>query len=364
MTVFVAIKIHYDARTSLGPDLKYSCLPTKEEYEEMHRLYVDEQIGGNGFHECVNFAVARSDTVQFYLPPTSLPGQNYEGEEFVFFSFTYKGSKDMSARLVGVHAGARLVAREGLARGPEFDIDGIEQLFYQAEAPSDLVTLITPPLPYDKSDGRYTPVLKQWGFGRRYIEEQHAANIVRDAIAQATAALDGASIVQQQLLERQLAVLQSIDARYGLGAEVANVPTTGRAAAGGSLPDRDLGYRGERYVYEQELACMKEIGQLPEEVKWASQVAPASPFDIRTMRETPLGVREHFLEVKSSALADGENVYLSSHQIKFLEDHRDCASVVLVQFEGGEAVSKRELTIDELRAEFNFNPIKYKLVRR
>lgn len=71
-----------------------------------------------------------------------------------------------------------------------------------------------------------------------------------------------------------------------------------------------------------------------------------------------------YLEVKSSALADGENVYLSSHQIKFLEDHRDCASVVLVQFEGGEAVSKRELTIDELRAEFNFNPIKYKLVRR
>jgi hypothetical protein len=60
-------------------------------------------------------------------------------------------------------------------------------------------------------------------------------------------------------------------------------------------------------------------------------------------------------------LATTESHVLSSHQIKFLEDHRDCASVVLVQFEGGEAVSKRELTIDELRAEFNFNPIKYKL---
>lgn len=368
MTVFAAIKIHYDARTSLAPELKYSRLPTREEYAAMHQLYLDKQIGGNGFHECVNFAVGRSDTVQFYLPTTSLPARKYENEEFLIFSFTYKGNADMSARIVGVHAGARLVNRDGRMRGAGYEIEGVEPLFYHAEAPADLVTLITPPLPYDKRDGLFTPVLAQWGFGRRYIGQQHAANIVRAAIAQATAALDGAGIAQQQLLQRQLAVLRRIDARYGLGAEPAGtqLPTGVQQPTGivGGLPDPDLGYRGERFVYERELAYMAEIGQLPSEVQWTSQLVPTSPFDIRTLRRTPNGVREHFLEVKSSAAADGENVYVSANQLVFFEQHRECATFALVHFNGHNTASMRELTLEQLHGEFELQPIKYKLARR
>jgi hypothetical protein len=362
MTVFAAIKLHYDARPSLAADLKYSRLPTGDEYHALHQQYLEKQIGGNGFHECINFAVGRADTVQLYLPPTSIPAEKYENDEFVFFSFTYKGSQDMSARIVGVHAGARLIERRGLARGAGFDIVGVEPLVYHAEAPADLVTLITPPLPYDNQDGLYTPVLAKWGFGRRYIERKHAANIVRAAITQAKAALEGASIARQPLLQRQLAVLRRIDARYALGAE--SSATAAPAGIQAGLPDRDLGYRGERWVYERELAHMVQIGEHPSEVQWTSQLAPASPFDIRTLRRTPDGVREHFLEVKSSASMSDDNVYVSARQIAFFEQHRDRATFALVRFDADGVPSMRELTIGQLHAEFELEPIKYKLARR
>ncbi|MGF6808390.1 hypothetical protein OKW30_003516 [Paraburkholderia sp. Clong3] len=364
MPNFAAIKIHYDHRSYLAPHLKYSVVPGEDEYAEYFRLYHEEGVGGNGFHECVNFAVGESDTVRFYLPPTCVPGVSRRGDEFVFFSFTYKGDQELSAHVVGVHAGARIVSAQGQARGKPVQIDGVEPLVFHAEAPADLVTLITPPLAYDMRDGVYTPVLRSWGYGRRYIGEDHAANIIREAMNQAVGALRSAGESEKAVLQRQLDVLRRISDRYGLGVGEDKPKRTRGAAGGGGMPDTEIGYRGERFVYERELDYVKSIGRETSEVEWTSQAAPTSPFDIRTLRKTPDGVQEHFIEVKSSGMEEGENVYISSGQIEFFKHKGDCATIALVNFGAGKKPSYRELTLDELNGEFHLQPVKYKLARR
>ncbi|MEW9581400.1 hypothetical protein [Paraburkholderia sp. DGU8] len=363
MPTFAAIKIHYDHRAALPSYLKYSVVPSRQQYEDYLKLFREDGVGGNGFHECLNFAVSQSDTLRFYLPPTSVPAAKREDDEFVFFSFTYKGDQELSAHIVGVHAGVNLVNREGQARGEPFIIDGVEPLVFHAEAPSDLVTLITPTLPYEVSDGFYTPAYPSWGYGLRYIDAQHAANIIRDAIRQASAALESVGESERIVIGRELHVLRRIDARYGLGA--GDGPPKQRGSAGGGMPDTEIGYRGERFVYERELAYVQSIGRKAKEVEWTSQVAPTSPFDIRTLRRKPDGtVFEHFLEVKSSAMGEGDNVYVSSGQIEFFQQKRGCSTLCLVSFGEKEEPSVRELTLDELHAEFDLLPVKYKLTRR
>lgn len=271
----------------------------------------------------------------------------------------------MAGRVVGIHAGARLIDRTGRVRGAGYEIPGVEPLIYHAEAPGDLVTLINPPLPYDIRDGLFTPVLTKWGYGRRYIQSSHAANIVRAATAQAVEALASASLSQQPILTRQVDVLRRISDRYGLGVEDETFTTTTHdILPAGRLPDVEIGYRGERFVYERELAYVASLGYKPSEAQWISQLAPTPPFDIRTLRQTPQGVREHFLEVKSSAVSEGDNVYISSQQIAFFEQHQSCATFALVHFGTDQTPSLRELSLSQLRSEFELQPVKYKLARR
>ncbi|MFL9928840.1 DUF3883 domain-containing protein [Paraburkholderia sp. RL18-103-BIB-C] len=365
MPTFVAIKIHYDHRASLPFYLKYSVIPTQQQYVEYLKLFEDEGVGGNGFHECLNFAVGESDSLQFYLPPTCVPGSKREDDEFVFFSFTYKGDQELSAHIVGIHAGARLVNREGQARAEPFVIEGVEPLVFHGEAPRDLVTLISPPLQYDIGDGNYTPSFSSWGFGLRYIDEAHAANIVRDAIRKSSAALGGGGDSEKVVIERELEVLRRINARYALFDEEDGSNALGGKGKAGGLPDTEIGYRGERLVYDRELAYVRLIGKAESEVEWTSQAAPTSPFDIRTLRRQRDGtVREHFLEVKSSAMKEGENVYISSMQIEFFEKKGASATLCLVNFGEEDEPSVRELTLEELYAEFDLLPVKYKLSRR
>jgi hypothetical protein len=75
-------------------------------------------------------------------------------------------------------------------------------------------------------------------------------------------------------------------------------------------------------------------------------------------------VREHFLAVKSSAMKEGENVYVSSMQIEFLQKKGASATLCLVRFGEEDESSVRELTLDELYTEFDLLPDKYKLSRR
>lgn len=369
MPTFVAIKIHYDHRSELPRHAKYSLVPSLEEYNDYLDLYNEDDIGGNGFHECINFATAQTDTVKFYLPPTCMPGEERRNnhDEFMFFSCTYGGDQDLPAHIVGIHAGARLVTPpDGVTRDPPFVIDGLNpQLKFHAESPADLVTLI-PPLEYDVRAGIYMPFYEVWGNGRRYIEEEHAGNIVRDAFNKALVTLkEAVGDSEKAAIERQIDVLRRINARYNLDAINADNPGEQGVAGGIGMTNIEIGYRGEQFVYRRELAYVKSIGKDRSEVQWTSQVVPTSPFDIRTLRRMPDGtVREHFLDVKSSAMTEGENVYISSMQLKFFENKQNNATFALVNFSAGNNPSIRELTLGELRAEFDLHPVKYKLARR
>lgn len=367
MPTFAAVKIHYDHRQALPAHLKYSTLPSLAEYNEYLALFRDQDIGGNGFHECLNFAIPEVEPVRFYLPPTCIPASSRIDDEFVIFSFTYKGDQSLSAHVVGVHAGARLLSAEagGLPRDHHNRIEGVEPLQYHAEAPGDLVTLFNPPLPYTSSEGLYTPKYKIWGYGLRYIEEQHASRIISSSLTAARMALPDATTSQAIMIQRQIDVLLRIAARYQI--EVAPPEQPGRrppAPPREQLPDAEVGYAGERLVYEREIAYVRSINREPNEVEWVSQAAPTSPYDIKTIRLLPGGdFREHYIEVKSSA-ADDTNVYVSSGQMQFLHDHADQSTVALVRFSNTRPPTVRELTLPQLQAEFDLVPIKFKLAAR
>jgi hypothetical protein len=209
MPKFIAIKTHYDHRESLPSYLKYSKVPTEEEYNEYLELY-DEGVGGQGFHECMNFSIPDNGDVKIYLPPTCLPAQSLVDEEFVIFSFTYKQDKELPSVVLGVHAGVVIDDLDGIIR-TDYQIEGsIEDLLYYASAESDLTTLFTSPLPYDFRDGLYTPVYTAWGYGRRYLEEEHAERIIRSAYDLAVNKLGTSKNVERQVVEREIVVLENI----------------------------------------------------------------------------------------------------------------------------------------------------------
>ncbi len=368
MTKFIAVKINYDHRDLLPRHLKYSTIPTQVQYQEYLDQFQDEGIGGNGFHECLNFKIPESGPVRLYLPPTCLPSSKNTTEDFVIFSFTYKGDKKLPAHIVGVHAGATILSTEaqGILRGEDQRIEGIEPLQYHAEAPADLVTLLTPPLKYENKQGLYTPPYSSWGFGLRYIEQVHAKSIVAASIDSATRALSSATVVEHETIQRQIEVLHRIDNKYSLGAiEGKAGKGSGNSNPPSSPPDREIGYLGEKHIYERELQYVKSIGCKQNEVQWVSQSAPTSPFDIRTVRLSSTGLlQEHFIEVKSSIMGEA-NVYISSGQLSFFSEHEQNATFAVVTFNATRnAQDVREITLSELVAEFELVPIKFKLARR
>ena len=116
MSNFIAVKIHYDHRQSLLAHLKYSLAATEDEHKEYLSLYRDENVGGEGFNECLNFSIPEQGTVQIYLPPTCLPGKKRLADDFMIFSFTYHQDREMPSRIIGVHAGTNVIGKDGKMR--------------------------------------------------------------------------------------------------------------------------------------------------------------------------------------------------------------------------------------------------------
>jgi hypothetical protein len=52
---FMIARINYDFRESLGEHEKYTTMATLSEHNQKVRLFEEFEIGGLGFHECVNF---------------------------------------------------------------------------------------------------------------------------------------------------------------------------------------------------------------------------------------------------------------------------------------------------------------------
>jgi hypothetical protein len=368
MTSFIAIKIHYDHRRSLAPHLKYSRLPTMDEYNVYLDLFYNDGVGGNGFHECLNFAISDNGMVQMYLPqPTCLPAQDRLDDDFVIFSFTYGGDQELPAHIVGVHAGAKILNRDGITRTGLQTVDGIDEPFdYHAESPESLVTLFTPPIEYDFHAGIHTPPYQRWGFGLRYIDNEHARNIIKSAFDLASEDLPIANVSKKEILEREINVLKEIDRKYFSSSICTDVNTPKiNWRTEWTPPDKEIGYLGEKIVYEQELSYANSIGVASSEVEWISQASPQSPFDIKSVRKTKNGIEDYFIEVKSSRANDDSNIYLSSRQIEFFKQDGISGAFFFVTFETNNSLKGvRELSLQQLMREFDLLPIKYKLVKR
>lgn len=360
MPKFIAVKIHYDHRARLPYHLKYSCVPTTEEYQEYLDCYESDKEGGNGFHECLNFALkSEHDEYKIYLSPTCMPAGKYADEEFVIFYFTYKSDHELSASLIGVHGCVHFLNMHGIYR-EEGAIPGIkDRLFYQATTTGQLGTLFSSPLPYDFRKGEYTPEYQSWGNGLRYIKDEHAQKILLDAYAEADKKIKNASESERIIIQHEIGILNKISIKYfgeELGVGEPEKPVIDN-------PNLDIGYLGEKLVYEQELEFARRLGVSSSSVEWLSQSVPTSVFDIKTVREKDGKIIEHFLEVKSSSMSYGDNIYLSDRQIDFFVEKQKSTTLVIVNFAPASASpSIRYLSFREIEEQFDFKPVKYKLM--
>lgn len=362
MTQFMAMKIHYDHRRNLPSYLKYSKVPSEDEYNKYLELY-DSGVGGQGFHECLNFAIPESDSVKIYLPPTCLPAQNLINEDFIIFSFTYKQDQELPSVVLGVHAGVSIDNLEGIVR-TDYHIDGgVEDLIYHASSNSDLTTLFTSSLPYNFKDGIYTPIYRSWGYGNRYIEKEHALNILESAYDNAKSNLALASNPKKAVIEREIYVLENILRQYFNIKLEQQASKNIRSAIENSSINKEIGYKGELAVYNKELEYVESIGLAKDSVEWLSQGVPSSVFDIKSVRKIENKLFDHYIEVKSSSMDYGDNIYISSRQIEFFKNNVETTSIAIVNFNDN-TPSITYKTFNELQSDFLLEPIKFKLIKK
>jgi Domain of unknown function (DUF3883) len=362
MVKFVAIKINYDDR-ELPVESKYAVVANRDDYQRILERFENEGKGGHGFHECLNFQIPDEFPVQAYLPPTGIPKDL--DEEYVIFSFTYQSDPLVPSAVLGVHGTANLINRDGVSRPGMRRVSGVDKFTYHIEAEPEFVTLFSTPLPYDRRSGRYTPSFKTWGFGLRYIEAKHAANILSDALARGARDLKIGSESYRSFVERGIEVISRIRTNYGLD-ELSSrkriVSGSATKSGGGALPDKILGQRGEEFIFRREQEYAVKQGFRREAVSWASQSNPTLPYDIETVRRIPEGHRHHFIEVKSTTLDDLTNIYVSQQQIDYMKAKPDASSFIVLLFgSDGEPQDEWTFSIDELLRDFEFLPIKFKL---
>lgn len=380
MATVMAMKINYDNRPRLPDHLKYTTQPTADEYKRFIENFEENNTGGNGFHECMNFQNLENQPMRIYIPPTCRPSREKENNEFIIFSFTYASDPEKPSRIIGVHAGAHMVCNEdrGIAR-TSVDYFGEQQPFgtlcYHAEAPSELSTYFYSPIEYDFRAGRHTRAYTVWGNGRRYLngkgfehDPSYALNIIGDALEQTRQLSKNPGSTPPFLIQRQIDVLERIRRRYfpdaSSGQESVPPPPTGGGFNVAGLPDRKIGEMGERLVYEKERQKMTEL-ELPESlVDWVSQADPHAPYDIKTVRKVGNQTVPLYLEVKSSASSEGVNIFVSQRQIDWMEQHGENALFVLVSFrQDGREPEIQEISLADVRDDYDFTPIKFKLTR-
>ena len=117
-------------------------------------------------------------------------------------------------------------------------------------------------------------------------------------------------------------------------------------------------------VTKKEVKYALSIGCKESDVEWVSQSNPISEFDIKSIRLVAGEVQTHFIEVKSST-AEDVNIYISSRQLEFFAEHPNDSSFVFVRLDKNyKMLGKTTLTLDELHAQYELRPIKFKLAER
>lgn len=374
MTHFIAIKTHYDHRKSLPTYLKFSRVATKNEYDEYLKLYYDEGIGGEGFHECLNFNIKEHENTKIYLPPGYMPRKKICNDDFIIFTFTYKGDKELPSHIIGVHAGASITNRDGTIRKEiqALQPNDFSDLTYHAESPPHLTTLFNSPIKYDCRKGKYTKKLQAWGNKLKYIGEKDdeddnrhfALKIINEALKRANNLITTADEIKLLSIEREIEVLKSIKIKYLDGNNDGNKLNISNTNGGGiTPPDKEIGYLGEKYIYERELKYVKNENLPLSLVEWVSQSIPSSVIDIKTVRKTKTGSYEnHYLEIKSTKMSDYNNVYISSRQINFFKENPNDSTFVFVKFDNEQnVIGSDEFNLKKLKSKFSLKPIKFRL---
>ncbi|MEG9639127.1 protein NO VEIN domain-containing protein [Enterobacter asburiae] len=131
------------------------------------------------------------------------------------------------------------------------------------------------------------------------------------------------TVSESIILEREISVLDAIQRRYSLPSSKINSQQKKHANSNSGWnnipPDKEVGFLGEKFIYEQEVSYAIKNGIPVSEVEWVSQSDPQSPYDIKSVRITPNGKQEYFIEVKSSRSMNESNIYISSRQVKFFQ---------------------------------------------
>lgn len=365
-TEIMAMKINYDSREYLPVYLKYSRLPTKTEYQKVIDLY-RIGVGGDGFHEGLNFH-SDGHEVKFYIPPTCIPSRKIINNEFIVFSFSYKEDKICPSSILGVHAGARILSQKGVDRGASVGIPGVGSYTYHAVSPDYLTTIFTTPIQYNTHDDKYLPILEKWGNGVRYLNKDHAINILKTAFNNVLNKLNEVSNIndsEMAIMLHEKTVIKNILSIYF------NVEVDGSDSAllicddyyldeGYQEADKEIGYKGEELIYDREVRYMEDNNLPTYHVEWLSQMKPQAVFDIKTVRLIDGELKNYFLEVKSSKCGYGESVSFSERQNEFFKKHKDRSSIVFVNYDEIDPKVTYK-TYDELHDEFSLVPIKYKL---
>jgi hypothetical protein len=141
--------------------------------------------------------------------------------------------------------------------------------------------------------------------------------------------------------------------------------TTGPTSrvASPTLADKELGRLGEQEVYNQELEYVRRLGIAETEVEWVSQSDPSSTYDIKSVRKVGDQKRDHFIEVKSTKVAEFTNIYISANQIRFFEGHREDAVFKFVTFGSDRRITKiTDFSLEQLLSIFELLPMEYKLL--
>lgn len=191
---------------------------------------------------------------------------------------------------------------------------------------------------------------------------KHATNIINTVLKEAQKRRPNASISEEIIISREIRTLESIQKKYGLTSDDELLINKGKTSNREIIPDREIGFLGEKVVYEEEINYAIKHKIPISEVEWISQSDPQSPYDIKTIRIINNKKREHFIEVKSSRIIDESNIYLSSRQVKFFQENESSSTFKFVTFTSQNTVNNiRELNFNQLSDEFDLVPIKFKL---
>lgn len=329
----IAVRNWFDPRAAKMPWTAYSSEAPKSLAAKMTNP-------GEGFWECLNFAVDHADNkpdLHLYIPPSCRPSrESTDTTNLLVFFFTYKTGDQgpYPAHLVAIAAKATMLTPEDggeMVRKHAGKKYG-EALTWSLAADPDYACVLVEPLPMASLPvpSLLSPI---WGEGRRYLLPQEAAATL-DRARKSAAMRVVAGGDEGKAAARQMEVIDRIIAAYAAfwsgETPAPPPPSTKQKVKGGKLkPDAVAGRKAEELVFRRELKAVAKLLKANGRTEKASQLVvwknadgeDGGHYDIESARITSEGALvKLLLEVKSSKADDFCTVRISARQIACAEE--------------------------------------------